>query len=267
MKSCLGIFDSGLGGFSVLKRVVERHGDLPCVYLADTARMPFGSRSFCEIRLIATELISWLKEQNISAVLVACNTTNSLALDIVEEISDVKVFGLIQSAASMIHESRIGVLATPATAASKAYTYQIKLLNPNAFVLEQGCPAFVPLIEAGLLNSEEIEQASREYLRPLLDARVETIVLGCSHYPFLEQLLRQLLPTDVRLIDPAIGLAKDLDEILGPPDPSLNPPTTFANTRICVTSAPEEFAIRAQPFVSNSSEVELISLRREACFF
>ena len=268
MNTCIGIFDSGMGGLSVLNRVVERHGDLPCIYLADTARIPFGNKSPSEIRSIAKELVDWLKYKEVSIVLVACNTTNSLAFDIVESLSGIEVIGLIKSVDSMIiNESRIGVLATPATAASKAYSCQIKSLKPQAFVLEQGCPDLVPLIEAGKLNTEEIKLAAKEYLKPLLKAGVESIVLGCSHYPLLVPLLRQLLPINVRLIDPAVGLAEKLDDFLGPPEESQGSPISIANTRICVTSSPSAFANRVQNVLGNCPEVELVSLKSDSCFF
>ena len=267
MKNYLGIFDSGIGGISVLKRVLERHGEHPCLYLADTARVPFGNKDPSEIRLIASELIHWLKEENVSIVLVACNTTNSLALDLVKRISDVPVLDLISSTAMLINESRVGVLATPATAASGSYGSAIKSMKPGTFVIEQGCPAFVELIEAGELESEEIKSSAKEYLSPLLSAKVESIVLGCSHYPFLEPVLRQLLPSNVRLVDPAIGLASCLDNLLGEKKIMPQTPITFANTSFCTTSSPECFSSKLRPLIGISPQVDMVSLRSKACFF
>ncbi len=267
MNHCLGIFDSGMGGFSVLRAICKRHGDIPCVYLADTARIPFGDKSPSDIRSIAAELVSWLRGQNVSLFLVACNTTNSVALDIVEDLAGVPVLGLIQSAALMINESRIGVLATPATAASKAYSHHIKSIRPDAYVIEKACPDFVPLIESGKLYSKEIERVASLYITPLLQARVESIVLGCSHYPFLEPILRNLLPSNIRIIDPAIGLARELDKYLGSPKDSSEIPCSYGNTRLCVTAEPKSFFERSKALLVNCPEVELISLRPKACFF
>ena len=267
MNNYLGIFDSGIGGISVLKRVLERHGDLPCIYLADTARVPFGDKTPSEIRLIASELVNWLKEKNVSIVLVACNTTNSLALDLVKKISDVPVFDLISSTAMLIKESRVGVLATPATAASGSYSSAIKSNKPGTFVIEQGCPAFVELIEAGKLGGEEINFAAKEYLSPLLSAEVESIVLGCSHYPFLGPVLRQLLPSHVRLVDPAIGLASCLDQFIGDAQRSEETPITFANTSFCTTSSPKCFSRKLKTFIGKSPHVDMVSLRSKAYFF
>ena len=268
MIKSLGLFDSGVGGFTVLKSVLDLYPELSCVYLGDTARIPYGSRYPSEIREIAKELVQWLGQQDLSAVLVACNTTNSLALDLIENGLGIPVLGLIQSAVEMINdEKRIGVLATPSTVTSKAYTKALKRLNPNSFVLEQACPAFVPLIEMGRVSFDSIGKLAIDYLSPLLQAKVEAIVLGCSHYPLLAKILKELLPSNVRLIDPAIGLANKLENLLGPFEPSIESPRNYANTRFCVTSDPSGFALKASHWLGIRPEVELVSLHEKACFF
>ncbi len=267
MNSPLGIFDSGIGGFTVLRSVVERHGDIPCLYLGDTERIPYGDRPPAEIRIIANEISQWFSDQNVSAILVACNTTNSLALDVVERVNGVQVFSLIKAAVQMIFEDRVGVLATSATSASSAYRKQIQIYRPGTIVLEQACPAFVPLIEKGDCESDELRVVASEYLKPLIEARVEAIVLGCSHYPLLGSLLQDLLPKGVRLIDPAIGLAADLDRLLGSPKAGSKIIPSFSNTRFCVTSDSREFGSRVNKWLGGDPEVELISLRSTACLF
>ena len=267
MNNRIGIFDSGLGGFSVLRSVIERHGDLSCLYLADNARVPYGNKKTIEIRAIARELIDWLTNQNVSMVLMGCNTTNSLAYDIIQNFAKVEVLGLIKSAAKMIRESRVGVLATPATVASKAYTREIISFKPSTFVIEQSCPAFVSLIESGRFNSLEVEMAAIEYLAPLLEAKVQSIVLGCTHYPFLGTLLSRLIPNNVRLIDPSVGLAIELDNLLGEPKFPRSDTITFSNTRICVTSNPESFEAKARALIGKCPEIELVSLQSQACVF
>ena len=219
-KQLMGFFDSGLGGLTVLRRVLERHGPVPCVYLGDTARVPYGNRQPDDIRRIAAEVVGWLRDQQVSTVVMACNTTNALARDVTEGQAGVPVVGLIGAAAAMVQESRVGVLATPATVASGAYRTSIEALNPGTLVVQQACPAFVPLIERGDLSSPELRQEAIQYLAPLLEASVEAVILGCTHYPLLEPLLRSLLPPDVRLIDPAEGVARQLDALLGAPAPA-----------------------------------------------
>ncbi|WP_115018050.1 glutamate racemase [Synechococcus sp. UW140] len=262
MSVCLGLFDSGVGGLTVLRSILHRHGPLPTVYLGDTARVPYGSRSPSEIRSIAAEVVAWLKVQKVSTVVMACNTTNALARDVAEGQAGVPVVGLIGAAAAMVRESRVGVLATPATVASGAYRESIEALNPGTMVVQQACPRFVPLIEAGDLSSPELRQSAINYLAPLLEASVESVILGCTHYPLLEPLLRSLLPPDVRLIDPAEAVARQLDALLGAPAPGRPDfPLSLGQTRLCVTADPDGFALRATPWLGGRPRVEAVTLR------
>ena len=259
---CLGLFDSGLGGLTVLRSILRRHGSVPIVYLGDTARVPYGSRSPAEIRSIAAEVVAWLRCQQVSTVVMACNTTNALARDVAEGQAGVPVVGLIGAAAAMVRESRVGVLATPATVASGAYRASIEALKPGTLVVQQACPRFVPLIEHGDLFSDELRREAMQYLAPLLEASVEAVILGCTHYPLLEHHLRSLLPPDVRLIDPSVGVARQLDALLGPPGiRQLDHPLSLEGTRLCVTADPEGFARRATPWLGIRPSVEAINLR------
>ena len=259
---CLGLFDSGLGGLTVLRSILRRHGSVPIVYLGDTARVPYGSRSPAEIRSIAAEVVAWLRCQQVSTVVMACNTTNALARDVAEGQAGVPVVGLIGAAAAMVRESRVGVLATPATVASGAYRASIEALKPGTLVVQQACPRFVPLIEHGDLFSDELRREAMQYLAPLLEASVEAVILGCTHYPLLEPLLRSLLPPDVRLIDPSVGVARQLDALLGPPGiRQLDHSLSLEGTRLCVTADPEGFARRATPWLGIRPSVEAINLR------
>ncbi len=258
----LGMFDSGLGGLTVLRRVLERHGSLQVIYLGDTARVPYGSRSAAEIRTIASEVVSWLSQHQISTVVMACNTTNALARDVAEGQAGVPVVGLIGAAAAMVRETRVGVLATPATVASGAYRESIEALHPGTLVVQQACPDFVPLIESGDLRSEALRDAATCYLQPLMEASVESVVLGCTHYPLLVPLLNNLLPPSIRLIDPAMAVASQLDALLGKPVPGvLNQPLAIGSTRICVTADAEGFADRAMPWLGQRPRVELVQLQ------
>ena len=258
----LGMFDSGLGGLTVLRRVLERHGSLQVVYLGDTARVPYGSRSAAEIRTIASEVVSWLSQHQISTVVMACNTTNALARDVAEGQAGVPVVGLIGAAAAMVREARVGVLATPATVASGAYRESIEALCPGTLVVQQACPEFVPLIETGDLHSRALHDAATCYLQPLLEASVESVILGCTHYPLLVPLLSRLLPQPIRLIDPAMAVASQLDALLGKPVPGgLDHPLALGSTRICVTDDPEGFADRATSWLGQRPRVELVQLQ------
>lgn len=229
--------------------------------------MPYGDKSSIQIREIAEEVVNWLCAQEVSALVMACNTTNSLAFDVVHRCSRVPVFGLIDAATEMVTKSRVGVLATSATVSSGSYRKHIQASRPGTFVLEKACPDFVPLIEAGDFSSEQLHYRAGEYLKPLLAAKVEEVVLGCTHYPILSPLLRQFLPENVRLIDPSIVLATKLDFLLGRPIGFEKRPFSLDGTRICVTSDPSGFASRASRFLGAHPDVEQINLRSKACFF
>ena len=247
MSLLVGLFDSGLGGLTVLRHVQALYPHTPCLYLGDTARVPYGERSTEDIRAIASEVVQWLRSQGIGVLVMACNTSNALALDVAVAEAGVPVVGLIDSLAAEISSDRVGVLATPATAASGAYRRAIQACRPSAQVLEVGCPAFVPLIEAGDLEAEGLQQAARDYLKPLL---------------------ARLVPPDVQLLDPAaaaaqrlgrlrasLGDAPEVDRGCEPVRPPLQ------RTRFCVTGDPGSFAMAARTWLGSSPDVQRVDLQ------
>ena len=258
----LGLFDSGLGGLTVLRRLLSQRPGQPCLYVGDTARVPYGSRDRAEIRNIAAEVVGWLRQQGAEAVVMACNTTNALALDVAQSEAGVPVLGLIDAVARQVQQQRIGVLATEATASSGAYGRALQAQRHGLTVVEMGCPAFVPAVEAHQLDSPELRQAARRYLEPLLDARVEAIVLGCSHYPLLEPMLRDLLPADVELIDPAHALV-DLTLSLFPDQWESSREPDLSACRVVSTGDPIDFAAGSARWLGQRPQVEQISLQRE----
>ena len=267
MSHLVGLFDSGLGGLTVLRQVLARYPHSPCLYLGDTARVPYGTRSPAEIRAIAAEVVHWLRRQGVGVLVMACNTSNALALDVAVAEAGVPVVGLIDSVAARLDSERVGVLATPATAASGAYSRAIHASRPHARVHEVGCPAFVPLIEAGELESAALEAAARRYLAPLLEAGVDTVVLGCTHYPMLRPLLTSLLPPEVQLVDPAEAAVQRLGPLLASlgdqPEVELEPQPVLPpsqRARLCVTGAPEAFARAAAVWLPDCPPVEQVQL-------
>ncbi|NQV10334.1 MAG: glutamate racemase [Cyanobacteria bacterium] len=267
MAARIGLMDSGVGGLTVLRRVIECHPKQAFLYLGDTARVPYGQRSSAEIRQIAQEIALWMRQEQVDLVVMACNTTNALAFDLVEAEAGVPVLGLIDSVATQLQADRVGILATPATAASGAYGLALREMRPDMIVVEVGCPAFVPLIEAGNLDDPRLREAATAYLKPLLNARVEAIVLGCTHYPLLEELLRDLLPAEITLVDPAVATVERLGALLEQaPVPAssrcgLHPTklTTQAG-RFCVTGDPDAFALAATPWLGWQPQVEKVGL-------
>ena len=258
----VALFDSGLGGLTVLRQVRALHPSGRFLYLGDTARVPYGQRPQAEIRAIVAEVVAWLRGQGVGMMVLACNTSHALALDVaLAEAGGIPVIGLIDSVAPRIGSDRVGVLATPATAASGAYRRAIQAVRPGARVLEVGCPAFVPLIEAGDLQDPALREAAHHYLSPLLAAGVDTIVLGCTHYPLLAPLLLRLLPPEVRLVDPAHATAERLAPLLAQPAPGGDPPAGGeGEVDFVVTGAADGFAAAATPWLGYTPVVRQVSL-------
>ena len=259
----IGLFDSGIGGFTVLKKVIELCPNNSFIYLADTARLPYGVKTTNEIKKIAEEISSWFSYQNIDAFLVACNTTNAIALDVLKNNLDIPVFDLIGSTASTIQESRVGVLATPSTVKTKAYTNAILEFKPKTFVIEQPCPAFVPMIEMDNINSDDITDVATGYLQPLLKQKIHSLILGCSHYPLITPLLTEILPPNVKLFDPADALSLKLKLFIDSKTSNFATKESLVVSKFCVTSDPKNFSIRANHWLSVFPEVNLVSLQKK----
>ena len=259
----LGLFDSGIGGFTVLKKVIELCPDNSFIYLADTARLPYGVKTTNEIIKIAEEISTWFSYQNIDAFLVACNTTNAIALDVIKKNLDVPIFDLIGSAASTIKESRVGVLATPSTVSTNAYTNAIIEFKPKTFVIEQPCPEFVPMIEADEINSGEIAHVANKYLQPLLKQNIHSLILGCSHYPLITPLLTEILPSSVKLIDPAEALSLKLKLFIDSRTSNYSKKKSLVDLKFYVTSNLKNFPNKANHWLNVFPEVNLVSLQKK----
>jgi len=264
----VGLFDSGLGGLTVLRRVHEAYPHTRCLYLGDTARVPYGQRSVEDIRAIAAEVVHWLRGEGVGVLVMACNTSNALALDVAVAEAGVPVVGLIDSVAAQIQSDRVGVLATPATVASGAYRRSIQACRPQAQVVEVGCPAFVPWIEAGDLEAPGLRDAAQEYVAPLLEAGVDTVVLGCTHYPMLRPLLCSLVPAGVTLLDPAEAAVQRLGPLLASlgdaPEADLALDAVIPaeqRSRLCVTGCPDAFASGASAWLGHRPTVNQVDLR------
>ncbi len=211
----IGLFDSGVGGLSVLRALSQIDPDRSkrFVYLGDTARCPYGNRAHSEIATFVTEIVFWLATQKVDAVVMACNTSAAMARDVATSVTPLPVYDLIGSTAQYVADTklkRIGVLATAGTVRSKAFSHAISRLNPHAEVVEVACPELVPIVEGGTADHPETIDVLNKLCRPLLDARVESVILGCTHFPFLEKQLQQVADGRFSLIDPAVLLAEAL---------------------------------------------------------
>ena len=207
----IGVFDSGVGGLTVvreLRRVLPRED---IVYLGDTARVPYGTKSPSTVMRFACEDTQFLLQQNVKAVVVACNTCSAWALPMLEKKFRVPIFGVIvpgaHAALRQTRSGRIGIIGTSATIRSKAYSAGIIARSESARVFAQACPLLVPLVEEGWTNHAIAQAILEEYLRPLLRHRIDTLILGCTHYPLLKRAIRRITGPDVRLVDSAESCA------------------------------------------------------------
>lgn len=203
----LGVFDSGIGGLTVAHALFERLPAESVVYFGDTARVPYGPKSPETVRRYSAEIIDYLLGRGVKMIVVACNTSTAHALDDLRRRSPVPVLGVIEpgarAAVAATRTGRIGVIGTTGTIASGAYERAIRALRPDATIVSQACPLFVPFVEEGWFDHPAAELVAREYLEPILAAGVDVLVLGCTHYPMLKPMLSRVLGPSVRLIDSA----------------------------------------------------------------
>jgi glutamate racemase len=256
----IGIFDSGVGGLTVLRELYRQLPYESAIYFGDTARLPYGTRSQAQILQFVREILNWMVQQGAKMVIMACNTSSALALETVRSEYSIPILGLILpgARAAVQQGQRIGVIATPATAASNAYRRAIQEVEPSAEVWQMGCPEFVPLIEQNRLDDPYTLSIAQEYLEPLLQRQIDTLIYGCTHYPYLAPILQRILPRSVKLVDPAVhvvaAVAQELD-LLGLKN--LRPPMP---TRFCVSGHPQPFVQLAAQWLGYAPVVERISL-------
>ena len=214
----IGIFDSGIGGLTVVRQINRALPHESLVYLGDTARVPYGTKSPGTVVRFACEDTQFLLQQNVKAVVVACNTASAWALATLEQKFDVPIFGVILPGACAALEKsktqRIGVIGTSATIRSQAYSKAILARCAGAQVFARACPLLVPLVEEAWLDHPVTNRVLREYLRPLLRSRIDTLVLGCTHYPLLKDAIRKVTQGKIALVDSAESCADYVKERL-----------------------------------------------------
>lgn len=254
----IGIFDSGVGGLTVLRQLYRQLPNESIIYFGDTARLPYGIRSQAEILQFVREILNWLQQQRVKMVLMACNTSSALALETVREEFRVPILGIILpgAKAAVACGNRIGVIATPATAKSNAYRRAILRIDPDVQVWQVSCPEFVPLIEQNRIHDPYTIQVAHSYLEPLLEQEIDTLVYGCTHYPHIAPVLLKLLPSYVKVVDPAVHVVaacvEEL-EILGLKNTHPPLPTHFA-----VSGCPQQFAQSSMQWLGSTPMVEMV---------
>jgi glutamate racemase len=256
----IGVFDSGLGGLTVLRELARQLPQESILYFGDTARLPYGNRSKAEILQFVREILGWMQREGVKAVIMACNTSSALALEQVQGEYPFPILGIILpgARAAVQRGRRIGVISTVATAQSHAYQQAIHEIDPHAQVWEVGCPEFVPIIERNQIHTPYAEAIARQYLQPLLEAKIDTLIYGCTHYPHLAPILKRILPASVRVVDPAVHVvaaaAQELDWL------GLRGTGAATYTRFCVSGDPTQFAQLSTPWLGVMPTVEQVTL-------
>ena len=214
----IGVFDSGIGGLTVARALIERLPLENIIYFGDTARVPYGVKSPETISRYATQITEFLLQEKVKVLIVACNTMAAVAYGAIKDLSSVPTLDVVdagaRSAVAETHNKYVGVIGTPATINSNAYVKAIKEYDPEITVFSQPCPLFVPLVEEGWLDHQVTRLTAQEYLRPVVAQNIDTLVLGCTHYPLLKPLLREVLGDQITLVDSARTIARETEELL-----------------------------------------------------
>lgn len=240
----IGVFDSGIGGLTVVRALMERLPFENIIYFGDTARVPYGVKSVETIALYARQITEFLLQQRVKLLIVACNTMAAVAHQTITGLSPVPVLDVIDAGAriavSVSRNKRVGVIGTPATVNSNAYTRAIHKLDPQIRIFSQTCPLFVPLVEEGWLNHRVTYLTAEEYLRPIMEQAVDTLVLGCTHYPLLKSLLQEIVGNGIQLVDSAEAMAEQTAAMLDYQDLG-NRGNNHPQYRYYVTDVPYRF--------------------------
>ena len=217
-KRPIGVFESGVGGLTVAREIMRQLPDENIVYFGDTARLPYGSKSRDNIIRFSRQIIRFLLTRNVKAIVIACNTASAQALDVVKEEFDLPIIGTITAGArAAVQETRsgkIGVIGTEGTIRSQTYSEVIRELEPEAEVMGKACPLFVPLVEEGFAKHHIADEVIDIYLREMKESDIDTMILGCTHYPLLRSRIMAYLGDKVSIVNPAYETAMDLKRIL-----------------------------------------------------
>lgn len=248
----IGVFDSGIGGLTVVRALAARLPHENIVYFGDTARVPYGPKSTQMVREYAAQDVEFLMSKDVKMVVIACNTVSSVALDVVQKGAKVPVVGVIQPGAGAAvlasTKRRVGVIGTRATVNSNAYTHAIRRLDPEIQVFGRECPLFVPLAEEGWVDHRVTGMVAKEYLFPLTLEKIDTLILGCTHYPLLRSAIQAAVGAGVLLIDSGEAAAQDVARVLD--EHSLRNPSPLApRLQFFVSDLPDRFGEVGERFL------------------
>lgn len=216
--SPIGVFDSGVGGLTVAREIIRQLPNESIVYFGDTARVPYGSKSKDTIIRYSRQIVRFLKTKNVKAIVVACNTASAFALDTIEKELDIPIIGVVKPGAKSAIENtknkRIGIVGTEGTIKSGLYTEYIQSIDPEITVIGKACPLFVPLVEEGMLHDSVTDEIASRYLNELKDKDIDSLILGCTHYPLLRSTVGKIMGDEVNLVNPAYETAISLEALL-----------------------------------------------------
>jgi glutamate racemase len=217
-KAPIGVFDSGVGGLTVVKEIMNQIPGESIIYFGDTARLPYGSKSKETVITYTRQIIRFLMGKGVKALVIACNTASAFALETVKEEVDIPIIGVVKPGAKVAAQTskngNIGVIGTEGTIQSGIYTEFLSKTNPNVKVFGKACPLFVPLVEEGLIDDPVTLEMARRYISDLLKYDIDTLVLGCTHYPLLRKTIRKIVGEKIALVNPAYETARTLNKVL-----------------------------------------------------
>ena len=256
--SPIGVFDSGVGGLSVLKQFIRFLPTESYIYVGDTARVPYGNKSTKIVEAYAREITEFLISKGVKIIVTACNTVSAVALDaVIKSANGIPVIGMIEPAAGAAlratRNGNIGIIGTRATIISNSYHNEIKSISnlPDINVFSQACPMFVPIVEEGMLRHKASKLIAEEYLTPLIQSNIDTLVLGCTHYPLLSHLINELMP-EVTLIDSGEHASVSALRLLAEQNLLLEPQKDFISKpdiKFYITDLPSNFYDMAKNFL------------------
>jgi glutamate racemase len=260
----IGIFDSGIGGLTVVKKIFENLPNENIIYFGDTARVPYGSKSNQTVVEYSIQNTKFLLKKNVKMVVVACNTASSVALDVLRNEFNVPIIGMIEpgskTALNNTKNNHIGVIGTNATINNKAYSHRLKKLNNKIKVYESACPLFVPLAEEGWTNHKAAQLIANEYLKKFKEHEIDTLILGCTHYPILNDIIQKSVGKKVKLIDSGTSAAIEVNNLLEALD-LRNDSKRKGNHQFYVSDVPRKFQEVAERFLGKKiSHIEKIDL-------
>ena len=259
----IGVFDSGIGGLTVLKEIRKVLPNEKIFYFGDTARVPYGEKTKELITRYSKEIVEFLLDKEVSAIVVACNTATALALEELRKTFKIPIIGVIKAGAktaiNTTKSGNIGVIGTKATVNSKRYEEEIKKLSENVKVIAKACPLFVPAVEEGILDGKLVDQIIKTYLDDF-EKEIDTLILGCTHYPLLKSAIGKIY-TNLNIVDPARETALDLKEILEEKNLLKNDATKNREVKYYVTDGKDKFKEIGIMFLEEDIEkVELVKL-------